>query len=143
MKKIIFYALVFWVFGFMLEYWYYRFMPVSHFMWVEKVVPTSDSFGLWTKPEFLTYADYKTPAKITWVDIQYCREYMGDYKYYSYYESSTYYKKPKNVQGWKWKYWIEWPNVPMQCYLYTVFSMHLMYWIIKNETHISQEYKYE
>lgn len=144
MIRTLYYAVVFWFVGFLLEYSFLRFMPDSYFLEMYSVEPSQGVFGTWENARFITHADYKYPWEVTRSDIQYCRNNDSeDYIYYSYYISNSYNAKSEKVVGKEWVYNMHRPTSYKQCYLYNISTLDLHYGIKKYDVYISKPYIYQ
>lgn len=141
MKQIVVYAIIFCLLWMLWEYWYYRFNHIENLFQMYSVEPLHESFWLWEKPFFVTNAEYKVAWKITRDDIQYCFI-ENDYVYYSLYTSTTFNTWHNIVENKPRRYNLEWPDTPTRCYLKTITTITLPFWVKRSNINISSPYYY-
>jgi hypothetical protein len=142
-QKYIISILAFWFLWLLLEFLYIRLSPHQYYIDVYSVEPVYREYAHWEKPRFATTSSYKKKWKYERSDIEYCRRSEEEqYSYYSNYVSETHKQSPDEVQGWQWRYNIEWPKYDAECYLFSTTTYYATYGIRKSDSVISWPYKY-
>ena len=119
---------------FILEYSYFRIVPVTHFFKYQSVASELEEIKIGDPLIMVSTSQYNRSADINWNDILRCDLGEGS-QYYSFYESSADNYKPK--QGFKvidegnWRYGGKVPTVPAKCFMSSTITASLQYGVEK------------
>lgn len=131
---------------FLVEFFFLKYMPYTHWYEYVEVRPVEQVFELWEEPYFQSFADFHRTTKVEWFDTLRC-DFDDDIDlyqfYYTYHSAALAKKSVAQVDPSPRRYAHPWPSIPATCYLDTLIIGNLDYGIQKKQRIIGETFRFE